>query len=141
MKIERKMTMKELRYLLIAMVVVLTCVTAQANFTAQAESPEYQFHTTSAMAGSGTTLPNSAVTGTTTTADMPAYVSGRNLRRGVGDDDEFEFEDEGEDPEGSLPGEPNPIGEGTWALLLMAMAYCACVAYRKVRALRGRIGQ
>ena len=128
------MTMKELRYLLIAMVVVLTSVTAQANFTAQAESPKYQFHTTSAMAGSGTTLPNSAVTGTTTTGDMPVYASGRNLRRGVGDNDGFE-EDENE-PQPME--EPQPIGECTWALLLMAMAYCACVAYRKVRALRGQ---
>jgi len=121
------MTMKELRYLLIAMVVVLTSVTAQANFTAQAESPEYQFHTTSAMAGSGTTLPNSAVTGTTTTADMPAYVSGRNLRRGVGDDDGFE---EGENEPQPME-EPQPIGEGTWAMLLMAIAYGAYVTYRK----------
>lgn len=82
------------------------CITAQL--------PSSAFGTTSSLSGSGSTLPQAAVTGVTTTYDLPLGGSfGGPLR--LGEDDGFE---EGEtDPDN--PGEPFPIGDTPWVLFLV----------------------
>lgn len=121
--------MKVLRYLLIAMVVVLASVTAQAQFTQNANT-DYQFRSTSAMASSGSTLPNAAVTGTTTAGDCPtAYVVGRPVRRDVGGGSDETDPNDDVDPED--PEEPYPLGDGLWAMLVLTAGYAAFVAYRR----------
>ena len=54
-----------------------------------------------------------------TAVSVPFNIPFTGPRR-VGEDDGFE--DEGDDS-GNLPGEPFPIGDGVWALLLMAAGY------------------
>ena len=124
--------MKALRYLLIAMVVVLASVTAQAEF--KQVDTEYLFQSTSVMQGSGSSLPNSAVTGASTAGDCPAaYAPGRSLRRDVGGGGTTEDDPDPEDPE-----EPFPLGDGMWVMLLLAFGYCAYVTRNRVRAVRKR---
>ncbi len=110
--------MKALRYLLIAMVVVLANVTAQAEF--KQVDTEYQFQSTSVMQGSGSSLPNSAVIGASTAGDCPAaYAPGRSLRRDVGGGTAADDEDP------DAPNEPYPVGDGMWVMLLLALGYGA----------------
>ena len=149
--------MKTLRYLLIAMVAVLASAPVKAQLKVT-DKVEYQFSSTSTWANgtatssvigsrttstlmgngsmpilmrSGSRLPIAARNGViidplSPNDNTPAYV---HMRR-AGEDDGFEDENPDE------PEEPFPVGDGTWPLLLMAMAYCAYVAYRKVRAMR-----
>ena len=120
--------MKALRYLLVALVIALASVSAQAQFNQPADT-EYHFRSTSSFGGSGSNLPIAAqsgvVVGQTAPGDnTPTYVPGGRPRR-VGESGGFEDE---EDPE--LPSEPNPIGDGMWALLFLAIGY---VAFGKLR--------
>ena len=121
--------MKTLRYLLIAIVVMMIALPAGAQYSkvnsvagcttfGQTER-QYQFHSTSAILMADTQLglaEGGAFTAGVNTGN-PVTVTGP---RRVGEDDGFE--DEGDDP-GNLPGEPFPIGDGVWALLLMAAGY------------------
>lgn len=79
-----------------------------------AQLPSTAFVTTSSLSGSGSTLPQAAVTGVITTYDMSPGGFASGPRR-VGENDGFE---EGEtDPDN--PGEPFPIGDTPWLLFLM----------------------
>ena len=99
------------------MMVVLSSVSAKAQL-AQDDDMGFTFYSTSPLPASGTGLPQAAVSGTTFAGEAPAaYAPGRPRRdvgggSGVADD---------EDPEN--PGEPFPIGDGVWAMLLMAAGY------------------
>ncbi len=129
--------MKALRYLLIAVVMVLASVNAQAQFTQVnslkgcstfgQEERQYQFHSTSAMLHPGSSADaDGGVFTTCVSTGKPMLLSSRSRRVG-----ESGFEDE-EEPE--LPANPFPIGDGMWALLLLAAGY---VIYR-VHAMRAR---
>ena len=123
--------MKTLRYLLmvVAMVSVLG-VYAQGT----AQFPEATMQSTSSMVGTGSTLPQAAVSGTTLAGETPAAYSpaGRigHIRKTDSDGDGWEDE---EDPEN--PGEPFPIGDA-WPLMLLACAYLIVRVARR-RALNG----
>ena len=121
--------MKTLRYLLMV-VAMVSVLSVHAQSTAQL--PEAQMQSTSAMVGSGSTLPQAAttgayVTGSTVGTYSPAKIHPGNVRRDVGGG-EGEWEDE-DDPDN--PGEPNPIGDAVWPLALLA---CAYLIIRVVRA-------
>ena len=122
--------MKTLRYLLmvVAMVSVLG-VYAQGT----AQFPEATMQSTSTMVGTGSSLPQAAVSGTTLAGETPgAYSPGRagHIRR-VGEDEGWE-----DDPDPDSPGEPFPIGDVFWPLMLLACAYLIVRVARR-RALKG----
>ncbi len=103
-----------LRYLLmvVAMVSVLS-VKAQSL----AKQPEAKMQSTSTMVTTGTTLPFAAadgiyVTGSTPGTYAPAGGRSVHIRKGLdGDDDK------------DKPGQPFPIGDGLWVLMLLACVY------------------
>ena len=139
---------KTLRYLLMAIVILgVLSVSAQTH---QYGATHYSSHEQAIYTGvrvnpqmptatmgytysdymtSGSTLPQAAVTGTSTTYDTPPAGRSGHIRR-VGEDDGFENED---DPDN--PGEPFPIGDGQIALMLLACAYLILrVVRRRTRA-------
>ena len=90
----------------------------------QAQMPEATMSSTgSVMMETGSTLPQAAVTGTSTTYDNGGRLG--KIRR-VGEDDGFENED---DPDN--PANPFPIGDGLWALMVLACAYLIVRAARR----------
>ena len=117
--------MKALRYLLITFA-VMTVISVSAQSLAQ--QPTTEFHSTSSMVGSGTTLPMAVEDGAFTTYDVNA--AGRSnkagLRNGWGG--------------GGEPGdwdEPwaDPIGDAALPLAMCALAYLIIrVARRRKRA-------
>jgi hypothetical protein len=119
--------MKALRYLLMV-VAMVSVLSVKAQSTAQL--PEAQMQSTSAMVGSGSTLPQAAttgayVTGSTVGTYSPAKIHPGQPRRGLDDDDE------GEGGSTPKPGQPFPIGDAVWPLALLA---CAYLIVRVVRA-------
>ena len=125
--------MKALRYLLMV-VAMVSVLSVRAQSTAQL--PEAQMQSTSAMVGSGSTLPQAAttgayVTGSTVGSYSPARMqSGRpgSIRRGTSDEDGGDTPPS--DPQG--PNE-NPIGDAVWPLLALAAAYAVLRVYRRKR--------
>ena len=119
--------MKTLRYLLIAIVVMLTALPAGAQYSkvnsvagcttfGQTER-QYQFHSTSAILTADTKLGLSEGGAFTTGISTGKPLTFIGPKR-VGENDGFEDE-----KEPASPGEPNPIGDGVWAMLLMAAGY------------------
>lgn len=109
--------MKTMRYLLIviAMVSVL-CAYAQGL----AKQPEAKMQSTSVMVGTGSSLPQAAVTGATLAGETPAaYSPGRagKIRKDVGGGGTTEDEDPDEQDE------PFPLGDVFWPLMLLACVY------------------
>ncbi len=124
--------MKALRYLLIVMgLMSVLSISAQAL----AQQPQAQMHTTSIMAGSGSTLPSAAaqgtyVTGTTIGTYTPANATNGPARaKMVGEDEGWE---EG-DPDPDNPGNPFPLGDAGWPLLMLAAAYALLRVYMRKR--------
>ena len=122
--------MKTLRYLLMV-VAMVSVLSVKAQSTAQL--PEAQMQSTSAMVGSGSTLPQAAttgayVTGSTVGTYSPAKIHPGNVRRDVGGGGTTEDDD---DPDN--PGEPFPIGDAVWPLLALAAAYAVLRVYRRKR--------
>ena len=123
--------MKTLRYMLIV-VALLSVMSASAHmFDKQwGQKPVMEMRSTSAMAYSGSTLPQAAATGVTlaTIADVETstrpYHPG-HVRTGLGGGGE------GGEP-GDRP-EPwkDPIGDALWPLMLMALAYVVYLKSRK----------
>ena len=115
--------MKTLRYLLIVMMVVLSSVSAKAENSnhqpdsyTQMQNSMIDFRSTSTMQGSGSSIPTAAEYGVTFSDNLPegdvqANAPGHlgNSRRGRPDDWQGPME--------------NPIGDGVWAMLLMAAGY------------------
>ena len=142
--------MKTLRYLLM-MVAVLSVLGLsaqtpkygrtynpqhkQAVYTSvQAQAPQATMSSTSTMMSSGSTLPQAAVTGTVTSYDNPVdrYSHRRRSKMDDNNDDGFEDEDEPD-----VPVNPNPIGDGLWALMILAGAFAFVrVFLRRKRAIR-----
>lgn len=89
--------------------------------------PEAQMHSTSAMLGAGSSLPQAAVTGTTTTYDTSARTI-TGPKRVLEEDDKEDKEDDGWNEPGV------PMGDAYLPLILLAAAYAAYIAYRKTRA-------
>ncbi len=90
----------------------------QAVYTSvQAQAPQATMSSTSTMMSSGSTLPQAAVTGTSTTFDVGSRPG--KIRRDVGGGGTTEDDD----PDPDLPVEPAPIGDGLWALMVLAGAF------------------
>ena len=119
--------MKALRYLLIAIVVMLTALPAGAQYSkvnsvagcttfGQTER-QYQFYSTSAILTADTKLGLSEGGAFATGVSTGKPLSFTGPRRAAdGDDDDTPPAD----PEGPME---NPIGDGVWAMLLMAAGY------------------
>lgn len=124
--------MKTLRYLLIAIVVMLTALPAGAQYTkvnsvagcttfGQTER-QYQFRSTSAMLTEDTKLGLSegAFSSGVSTGE-PINTKSSGPRRATMDDDPFGGETIGGTENPQQPG--TPLGDGVWAMLLMAAGY------------------
>ena len=125
--------MKALRYLLIIMslVSVLNVSAQMPNQSEWGKQPVVQMRSTSAMAYSGSTLPQAAATGIYVTGSIvgaysPACLPNRPVRRDPGDDD---WEDD-EDTEPENPWK-NPIGDAVWPLMCLVLAYGVYLKCRK----------
>lgn len=140
--------MKTLRYLLIVIgvlsVVSVAAATFGTTYQPQRRGIQYSQHyaemptltmssTGSVMMKSGSALPMAAVSGITT-ADDYAPSGPRRAKRDVGEGGTTE----NEDPDPDNPGEPAPIGDVLWPLMLMALVFCGVVYLRrKKRTLNG----
>ena len=94
------------------------------NAQTLAEQPTVQMHSTSTMLGSGSELPQAAVTGTYTTYSSGPSYAPRGPQRGADNGDGAP-----EDPPG-----PNeyPLGDTPWfMMLLLALGYVLRVARKK----------
>lgn len=101
----------------------------QQNMYDYSQTPTVTMRSTSTFGSSGSALPQAAVTGTYTADQMNAPAHPGHLRR----DMDGGFEDE-EDPE--IPEIPFPLGDAVLPLLLMALAFCGVVYFRRRRVLR-----
>ena len=109
--------MKAMKLLLIVFGLVSVLSLSAQTF---AEQPVVQMHSTSAMMGSGSELPQAAISGVSTTYSSSTYggVSGPK-RIGGGDGGGQE-----EDPENQEDVYDNPLGDTPWLLmLLLALGY------------------
>ena len=108
--------MKALRYLLMV-VATVSVLSVKAQSTAQL--PEVQMQSTSVMKGSGSALPQAAVTGVVTTNETQARANIGQPRRGRPDDWTDPYKD--------------PIGDAVWPLLALASVYALLRVYRRKR--------
>lgn len=102
--------MKTIKYILSLSLLIAGTVLVQAQYNSQ--KPEYEFQSTSAMVGSGSSLPQAALEGTHTTYDIGAEKQANHMGpRKVSP--------------GSNTGDPGatPIGEGIWVLMLLVCGY------------------
>ena len=123
--------MKTLRYMLIVTALLSVMSVSAHMFDKQwGQKPVIEMRSTSAMAYSGSTLPQAAATGVTlaTVADVETstrpYHPG-HIRRGIDDDDKEEK------PEGWVDPFKDPLGDVLWPLMLMALAYVVYLKSRK----------
>ncbi len=125
--------MKTLRYILIA-VSLLSVMSIEAHMFDKTwgQQPIAEMHSTSAMAYSGSTLPQAAATGVkmASVADVESSTSTRpyhpgRIRRAADDEDD--------DRPPVNPHGPNedPLGDVLWPLMLMALAYVVYLTSRK----------
>ena len=123
--------MKTMRYLLITFAVMMVMsVSAQSL----AQQPQAEFHSTSSMVGSGSTLPQAVQSGAYTTYDYgynPSRANKPGIRRADLDGDGIDDGTTEDETEPDSPGEPFPIGEGMLPLALLAFAYFVVRVMRK----------
>ena len=107
-----------LRYLLIAVILSTASLLSVANATAQslAQLPDNEMRSTSVLPASGSTLPQAAVEGPTTTYDEGTGSHKGGIRR-AGGGQTGGGPDDREDPYG------DPIGDAMLPLALLALAY------------------
>lgn len=107
---------KSLKYLLIV-VAMLSVLSLSAQNMAQ--QPRNDFRSTSTMLGAGSTLPQAAVDGVSTTSgqSIDAAQPSKHIRRGRPGDWEDPYKD--------------PIGDATWPLMLLAIAYVGVRTFHK----------
>ena len=117
---------KTLRYLLVSFAVMMVMsVSAQSL----AQQPTTEFHSTSSMVGSGSTLPMAVQDGAHTTYDVNSEAS-RSNKPGI----RKWGEGEGEPGDWHEPYE-DPIGDAAWPLLLAVAVYGVwCMVYRRKHA-------
>ena len=116
-----------LRYLLIAVILSTASLLSVANATAQslAQLPDNAMRSTSVLPASGSTLPQAAIEGTTTTEGEGSHRTGpRKVGPGQTGDG---GPDDREDPYG------DPIGDAALPLALLACAYALLRVYRRKR--------
>ena len=119
------------KILLVVAIVIVSIVSAKAQYLA--EQPSTGFQSTSTMVGSGSTF---QTTGEFISADMyydNATGGHRGSARRVGRDGGGSTEGGPDSGDPSNPF-PDPIGEGMWVLMAMAAGYAAIVAGRRKRA-------
>ena len=85
--------------------------------------------TSSVFMHSGSSLPSAALSGTTTTYDRP---KGGGPRRDGEDDG---FDDDDDDPDN--PGNPFPIGDGLWVMMVCAGAFALVRGILRGKRVRG----
>ena len=120
-----------LRYLLI--VIGLASVLS-VGAQGLAQQPNNDFRSTSVMVGSGSALPQAAVTGTYMTGSTPGTYSASSsihptLRRDVGGGGSTADDDDPDSPE-----EPFPVGDALLPLMVMAMGFGGVIYLRRKRA-------
>ena len=109
--------MKAMRFLLIVLGLSTVLTLSAQSF---AEQPVVQMHSTSAMMGSGSELPQAAITGTYTTysSGSGSSFSPRGPQRSLEDDDQEDKPDGWDEPF------DEPVGNVPWLLmLLLALGY------------------
>lgn len=118
--------MKTLRYLLMSLAIVsVLSISAQEPAQDWGKEPESRMQSTSAMAGSGSTLPSAAVTGVSTTYGSNNAPSGPRKIGG------------GNSGGGDGPTNPDdiwstPLGDAMLLLALLAITYGAgCMVYKR----------
>lgn len=114
--------MKRLRNIFV-IIAVLTALSVNAQLPCtSAEAPTVQFQSTSTLTGSGSGVASAVTTGgvfeSSMTTGKPLAHKISSVRRDVGDD-EVAGDD---DP--NKPANPFPIGDGVWAMIIMAAGYC-----------------
>ena len=123
--------MKAMKFLLIVLGLMSVLSISAQTF---AEQPTVQMHSTSAMMGSGSELPQAAVTGVSTTYTSngvgSSYIpTGPQRGAADGDDDKPPH-----DPDGPME---NPVGDMPWALmLLLAGGYALRISLRRAQSPR-----
>lgn len=117
-----------LRYLLIAVILSTASLLSVANATAQslAQLPDNEMRSTSVLPASGSTLPQAAVEGPTTTYDEGTGSHKGGIRR-AGGGQTGGGPDDREDPYG------DPIGDAGWTLLFCAAVFSGVIAFRRKR--------
>lgn len=110
--------MKTLRYLLMSLAIVsVLSISAQEPVQDWGKEPEPRMHSTSAMAGSGSTLPFAAVDGVTTTGVSPAKAPAGPRRIGGGNSGG------GDGPTTPEDVWSTPLGDALWSLALLALVF------------------
>lgn len=124
--------MKTLRYMLIV-VALLSVMSIEAHmFDKQwGQKPVMEMRSTSAMAYSGSTLPQAAQTGVVITGTIPETLSPANIHHGnikrIGGGNSGG----GDGPTTPVDPWATPIGDVLWPMMLMAMAYVVYLTSRK----------
>lgn len=119
--------MKGLKYLM-GVIMLFSMLNLHAQYLAQ--QPTVEMRSTSSMPGSGSRLPQAALTGVTTTYTSAVVSSSSqragNARRATLEDDDWE------DDEFSETDEPwkDPIGEG-WVMLVLAAGAGGAIVLRR----------
>ena len=128
--------MKAMKCIIVSfLLLILPTMTASAQFTSgtsgnprsqqapMAVASNYQFRSTSSLSYSGSTLPKAAqsgvmITGNAPGEEHPVYTSSGPRRiGGSGSETGGNEAEENDDPQ------ETPIGDGVWAMLLMAAGY------------------
>ncbi len=123
--------MKTLRYMLI-IAALLSVMSIEAHMFDKTwgQKPVMEMRSTSAMAYSGSTLPQAAATGVTLATIADAETSTRPYRPGhvrrV-----IDGGDENEKPEGWVEPYKDPLGDVLWPLMCLALAYGVYLKCRK----------
>lgn len=104
--------MKAMKFLLIVLGLASVLSLSAQTF---AEQPVVQMHSTSAMMGSGSELPQAALTGTYTTYSSGPSYAPRGPQRGAADDDDTPPDD----PDGPMQ---EPLGDTPWVLMALLVA-------------------
>ena len=114
--------MKTMIHILIVLGFLVSTLTVQANVWS--EQPNVQMHSTSAMLGSGSSLPQAAVTGTCITSDESSQAMS-GPRRIIDEEDKNDKETDG----WAEPG--LPFGDALLPFLLLAAGYVMFLARKR----------
>ena len=117
--------MKAMKFLLIVLGLASVLSISAQTF---AEQPVVQMHSTSTMMGSGSELPQAAVTGTYTTYSSGPSYAPRGPQREAADGDDTPPDD----PDGPME---EPLGDTPWVLMALLVAGYAIYIARRQRAI------
>jgi hypothetical protein len=118
--------MKSIRYIFFIFAVLMALnVRAQLPYASSASAPTTTFQSTSAMTATGSNVASAAATGGVFKSSMTTgkrFISVGPRREG--EDDEGGFGGDGTEPGDYEDPHKDPIGEGVWAMIIMAAGYC-----------------